>query len=141
MSELASESVSTVRPRMRPTSVLRRATGLGGAGCLALALLAGGCVLAATVGPRQAQATAARSLAQTMIAVPAVDKNIVVSTSWSVFNSTVNDATGFTITRNLAQADIGDVTAQLRRDFGAGPLRLAPSSADWFGMNPGQEDA
>ena len=121
-------------------SVLRRVTGLGGAGCLALALLAGGCVLAATVGPRQAQATAARSLEQTMTAVPAVDKNIVVSTSWSVFNSTVNDATGFTITRNLAPADIGDVTTQLRRDFGAGPLHLAPRSADWFGMNPGLED-
>jgi putative ABC transport system permease protein len=121
-------------------SVLRRMTGLGSAGCLALALLAGGCVLAATVGPRQAQATAARSLAQTMAAVPPVDKNIVVSTSWSVFNSTVDDATGFTITRNLAPADIGDVTTQMRRDFGGGPLRLAPRSADWFGMNPGLQD-
>jgi putative ABC transport system permease protein len=121
-------------------SVLRRVTGLGSAGCLALALLAGGCVLAATVGPRQAQATAARSLAQTMDAVPPVDKNIVVSTSWSVFNTTVNDATGFTISRNLAPADIGYVTTQLRRDYGAGPLRLAPQSADWFGMNPGLYD-
>jgi putative ABC transport system permease protein len=121
-------------------SVLRRVTGLGSAGCLALALLAGGCVLAATVGPRQAQATATRSLAQTMDAVPPVDKNIVVSTSWSVFNTTVDDATGFTITRNLDPADIGNVTTQLRRDYGAGPLRLAPQSADWFGMNPGLYD-
>ena len=118
-------------------SVLRRLTGIGGAGCLALALLAGGCVLAATVGPRQAQATGTRSLAQTMDAVPPVDKNIVVSSSWSVFNSTVNDATGIVTSRNLARADIDNVTTQLRRDFGTGPLRLAPQSADWFGMNPG----
>ena len=118
-------------------SVLRRVTGLGSAGCLVLALLAGGCVLAATVGPRQAQATATRSLAQAMAAIPPVDKNIVVSSSWSVFNTTVNDATGFTTSRNLAPADIRNVTAQLRRDYGAGPLRLAPPSADWFGMNPG----
>ena len=67
----------------RGMSVLRRLTGLGSAGCLALALLAGGGVLAATVGPRQAQATANRSLAQTLDAVPPVDKNIVVSSSWS----------------------------------------------------------
>jgi putative ABC transport system permease protein len=123
-------------------SVLRRLTGLGSAGCLALALLAGGCVLAATVGPRQAQATATRSLAQTLDAVPPVDKNIVVSSSWSVFNSTinVNPVTGFGTARNLSPADIDNATTQLRRDFGVGPLRLAPQSADWFGMNPGLND-
>src|SRR5579863_8103399 len=105
-------------------SVVRRVTGLGTAGCLAFALLAGGGVLAATVGPRQAQATATRALAQTMATVPSVDKNIVVSSSWSVFNSTVNDAFGIPIQRNLAMPDIGTVITQLRRDYGVGPLRL-----------------
>ncbi|HEX4088202.1 MAG TPA: hypothetical protein VHZ33_05755 [Trebonia sp.] len=118
-------------------SVLRRVTGLGSAGCLAFALLAGGCVLAATVGPRQAQATAARSLAQTLDAAPPVDKNIVVSTSFGVLNTTVSDAFGYPVTKNLAPADIANVTGQLRRDYGAGPLPLAPKPADWFGMNPG----
>ena len=44
-------------------SVLRLVTGMGSAGSLALALLAGGCVLAATLGPREAQATGARAAA------------------------------------------------------------------------------
>jgi putative ABC transport system permease protein len=121
-------------------SVLRRVTGLGTAGCLALALLAGGCVLAATAGPRQAQATGTRALAQTMGRLPPVDKDIVVSSSWAVFNSTVDAGTGIPVNQNLAQPDIGNVTVQLRRDFGRGPLRLAPQPTDWFGMNPGLYD-
>jgi len=63
-------------------NVLRRVTGMGSAGSLALALLAGGCVLAAVAGPRQAQATTARALQQTMNAVPSAGKTIVVSSSW-----------------------------------------------------------
>ena len=56
-------------------SVLRRVTGMGIAGSLALALLAGGCVLAATAGPRQAQATGTRALQQTMDEVPPLDRD------------------------------------------------------------------
>jgi hypothetical protein len=43
-------------------SVLRRVTGMGIAGSLAFALLAGGCLLAATAGPREVQATGERAL-------------------------------------------------------------------------------
>ena len=64
-------------------SILRRVTGMGSAGSLALALLAGGCVLAATLGPREAQATGTRALRQTMDALPLLDKTIVVSSSWN----------------------------------------------------------
>ena len=118
-------------------SVLRRVTGMGSAGSLALALLAGGGVLAATAGPRQAQATGARALQQTMNGVTPLDKTIVVGSSWARVNATMEAATGNMSDQNLTRADAGDVTTQLRRDFSTGPLRLTSPSTDWFGMNPG----
>jgi hypothetical protein len=118
-------------------SVLRRVTGLGRAGSLALALLAGGVVLAATAGPRQAQATAARALQQTMDGVMPLDQTIVVGSSWARAIDAMASATGNTSDQNLTRADVDDVTTQLRRDFGTGPLRLTPRSTDWLGMNPG----
>jgi putative ABC transport system permease protein len=118
-------------------SVLRRVTGLGSAGSLALALLAGGGVLAATAGPRQAQATGARALQQTMDAVTPLDRTIVVGSSWARVTDAMGSATGNTADQNLTRAEADDVTTQLRRDFGAGSLRLAPPAADWMGMNPG----
>ena len=118
-------------------SVLRRVTGMGSAGTLALALLAGGCVLAATVGPRQAQATGVRALQQTMAGATSTDKTIVASSSWGLVNSAIQTATGNLFDQNLTQADVDDVTTQLRRDFSTGPLPLTPPSTDWFGMNPG----
>jgi putative ABC transport system permease protein len=118
-------------------SVLRRVTGMGSAGSLALALLAGGSVLAATVGPRQAEATGARSLQQTLAGASSTDKTIVVSSSWDQINSTIQTATGNELDQDLTVADIDGVTTQLRRDFGTGPLALTPPSTDWFGMNPG----
>lgn len=118
-------------------SVLRRVTGMGSAGSLALALLAGGCVLAATVGPRQAHATGARALQQTMDGVPPLDKTIVVGSSWARVNAAMESATGNMLDQNLTRADVSDVTTQLRRDFSTGPLRLTPPSTDWLGMNPG----
>jgi putative ABC transport system permease protein len=118
-------------------SVLRRVTGMASAGSLALALLAGGCVLAATVGPRQAQATGARALQQTMNAVAPLDKTIVAGSSWTVVNAKMSTATGNLSDQDLTQADVDQVPSQLRRDFSTGPLRLTPRPADWFGMNPG----
>ena len=119
-------------------SVLRRVTGMGAAGSLALALLAGGCVFAATAGPRQAQATAARALQQTMDQVTPLNKTIVVGSSWALVNSTIASATqNAPPDLNLTRADADQVTTQLRRDFGQGQLRLTPRPADWFGMNPG----
>jgi putative ABC transport system permease protein len=118
-------------------SVLRRVTGMGIAGSLVLALLAGGCMLAATVGPRQAQATGARALQQTMDGVTPLDKTIVVGSSWARVNATVESATGNMFDQNLTRADVDDVTTQLHRDFSTGPLRLTPQSTDWLGMNPG----
>jgi putative ABC transport system permease protein len=118
-------------------SVLRRVAGMGSAGSLALALLAGGCVLAATLGPRQAQATGARALQQTMAGVIPADRTIVTSSSWGLVNSTVQTATGNVFDQNLTRADADGVTTQLRRDFSTGPLPLTPPSTDWVGMNPG----
>jgi putative ABC transport system permease protein len=125
-------------------SVLRRVTGMGSAGSLALALLAGGCVLAATLGPREAQATGARALQQTMNALPVLDKTIVASSSWNdistnispaLLNGTTGDA--FALDQNLTPAGAGETITQLRRDFGPGPLPLSPRSTDWLGINPG----
>jgi putative ABC transport system permease protein len=119
-------------------SVLRRVTGMGAAGSLALALLAGGCVFAATAGPRQAQATAARALQQTMDQVTPLNKTIVVGSSWALVNSTIASASqNAPPDLNLTRADADQVTTQLRRDFGQGQLRLTPRPADWFGMNAG----
>jgi putative ABC transport system permease protein len=113
-------------------SGLRRLTGLGAVGCLAFALLAGGCVLAATAGPRQAQATQARALRQTVGSVSPLAGSIVVRSSFtSVFNAMSNAGFPF---QELAPADFDDVTAQLRRDFNQPPLRMAPPSADWWDM-------
>ena len=68
-------------------SVLRRITGMGVAASLALALLAGGCVLAATVGPREAQATGLLGVQHMMNGLPQVEKTIVVTTNYQSVNS------------------------------------------------------
>jgi putative ABC transport system permease protein len=139
------------------TSVLRRVTGMGSAGSLALALLAGGCVLAATAGPRLAQATQGRALQQTVAAVSPTARDIVVSTSWAVVSDDLGGSgegenvivpagpagpagpTGqaaIDADVALTPKDTDQVTTQLRRDFGTGPLQLSPRSADWAGMTP-----
>jgi putative ABC transport system permease protein len=119
-------------------SVLRRMTGMGSAGSLALALLAGGCVLAATVGPRQAQATGTRALQQTMDGVAPLEKTIVAGSSWAAVDAKLESPSGIFFSQvSLTRPEVGDVTSQLRRDYGSGPLHLAPQSADWFGMTTG----
>ena len=121
---------------MRPSgSVLRRVTGMGIAGSLAFALLAGGCLLAATAGPREVQATGERALQQTMNQVSTPDRDIVVSSSWDLVNNTIQTA-GYSAAQT--KADLEEVvTTQLRHDFGTGPLRLTPPSTDWMGMSHG----
>ncbi len=118
-------------------SVLRRVTGMRSAGSLALALLAGGCVLAATVGPRQAQATGVRALQQTLAGAASTEKTFVATSDWGLVNTTIQATTGNVLAQNLNEADVNNVTTQLRRDFSAGPLPLTPPSTDWFGMNAG----
>jgi putative ABC transport system permease protein len=113
---------------------LRRVTGIGAAGCLALALLAGGCVLAAAAGPRQAQAMETRALQQTIDGVSPLNKTIVAASDWTTIDDTFGIDYGSGL--NLTPANLADVTTQLRRDFIMGPLRLAPRSADWVAMTP-----
>jgi putative ABC transport system permease protein len=117
-------------------SVLRRLTGIGAAGSIALGLLAGGCVLAATAGPRQAQATGTRALQQTLDSLPPFDKSVVASTSWGAVNTIFGGAGGTFGGSGLAltSANLAGVTSQLRRDFSGGPLRLVPQSADWTAL-------
>jgi len=115
-------------------SVLRRVTGMGIAASLALALLAGGCVLAATAGPREAQKTGLLGVQQMMNGLPPVEKTIVVATNYVSVNSALQ---GVFQQVSLTPANLDDVTAQLHRDFGAGPLPLAPRSAGWAAMTSG----
>ena len=68
-------------------NVLGRLTGIGAAASVTLGLLAGGCVLAATAGPRQAQATGTRALQQTIAGLPPLDKSVVATTNWSLVNT------------------------------------------------------
>jgi putative ABC transport system permease protein len=118
-------------------SVLRRVTGMRSAGSLALALLAGGCVLAAVVGPRQAEATGARALQQTLAQAPSTEKTIVTTSNLPLVYSTIQTTTGSVFGEYLSGADINNITTQLRRDFSAARLPLTPPSSDWFGMNAG----
>jgi putative ABC transport system permease protein len=118
------------------SALLRRVTGMTGAGSLALALLAGGCVLAATAGPRQAQATGMKAVEQTVDELTPADKTIVVSTSWTQLSSALSLSTGL-YAPDLSLASAEEAGTQLHRDFSDGPLPLAPQSADWVGLNPG----
>jgi len=123
---------------MKGMSVLRRVTGTGAAGSLALALLGGGCIFAAAAGPRQAQATGIRALQQTVNGLPPLDKTIVVSTDLAAMTGSfnvANAATGATLI--LTPDDLAGVSTQLRQDFSTGPLRPAPSPADWAGLTSG----
>ena len=123
---------------MKGISVLRRVTGIGAAGSLALALLGAGCIFAATAGPRQAQATGTRALQQTVNGLSPLDKTIVVSTDLAAMTGAFNIANAATgAVLNLTPDDLAGVSTQLHHDFSTGPLRLAPRSADWVGMTAG----
>ncbi len=114
----------------------RRVTGMGIAGSLAFALLAGGCLFAATAGPREVQAMGERALQQTVSEVATPNRDIVVSSSWELSSTTPSRRPGTAPAQT--EADLEEViTTQLRRDFGTGPLRLTPPSTDWMGMSPG----
>jgi putative ABC transport system permease protein len=111
---------------------------MGIAGSLAFALLTGGCLLAATAGPREVQATGERALEQTMTAVAPADRDIVVSSTWGSIKATLQAAP---FSDALTEADIEEgVATQLRGDFGAGPLRLTPPSTDWMGLTAAPSD-
>jgi putative ABC transport system permease protein len=120
-------------------SVLGRLTGIGAAASVTLGLLAGGCVLAATAGPRQTQATGTRALRQTLGSVSPLDKSVAATTDWSSVYTAFGglsggggggDGPGL----QLSQSNLATVTSQLRGDFSGGPLTLAPPSADWAAL-------
>jgi putative ABC transport system permease protein len=115
-------------------TIMRRITGMGAVGSLALALLAGGCVLAATAGPRQAVATGTRVLQQTADGANPLTRTVVVATNWATVNGDFGEARDSIASEILTPADLADATTQLRRDFAAPSLPLAPQPADWAGM-------
>jgi putative ABC transport system permease protein len=117
-------------------SVLGRLTGIGAAASVTLGLLAGGCVLAATAGPRQTQATGTRALRQTLGSVSPLDKSVVATTDWSVVNTSFGGLSGGGVGGGveLTPSNLATVTSQLRRDFSGGPLTLDPPSADWAAL-------
>ena len=113
-------------------SMLGRLTGIGAAASVTLGLLAGGCVLAATAGPRQTQATGTRALQQTLGRVSPLDKSVVATTDWSVVNTAFGGLSGGGGGGvELSPSNLATVTSQMRGDFSGGPLTLDPPSADW----------
>jgi putative ABC transport system permease protein len=115
-------------------TIVRRITGMSVAGSLALALLAGGCVLAATAGPRQALATGTRVLRQTVDGADPLARTVVVTTNWATVNGDFGEARDSIASEILTPADLAEATTQFRRDFATPTLPLAPQSADWAGM-------
>jgi putative ABC transport system permease protein len=117
-------------------NVLGRLAGIGAAASVTLGLLAGGCVLAATAGPRQAQATGTRALQQTIAGLSPLDKSVIATTNWSLVNTSFGGGgpTEGGSAVQLIQANLATVTSQLRRDFSGGPLTLDPQSADWAAL-------
>ena len=115
-------------------SMLGRLTGIGAAASVTLGLLAGGCVLAATAGPRLAQATGTRALQQTLGSVSPLDKSVVATTNWSLVNTSFGGGSEGGPAVQLTQANLAPVTSQLRRDFSGGPLTLGPQSANWAAL-------
>jgi putative ABC transport system permease protein len=105
---------------------VRRLTGMGAVATLTLAVLVFGCVLAATVGPREALAARTQALRQTIGILPAPAQTVTVSGDWNSF------------TRGgvmpLDNSGLSDLDAQLNADFNHGAVRMAPVSADWAAM-------
>lgn len=115
---------------------LARLTGIGFASTAALAVLAFGCVFAATAGPREALASRTQALRQTVGATPSLARSISVSSTWtSVFNALAAQNAGQSA--DLSDSQFGDITGQLHNDFNHGVIHLAPLSQDWAGMISG----
>ncbi len=109
--------------------------GTGLAATLALALLALGCVFAATAGPREALATRTQALRQTLGSTSALEQAIAVSSTWNGVASALAQANfGGGADVNITQAQFGEITRQLRGDFNRGVVRLAPAGQDWASM-------
>jgi len=114
-----------------------RITGLGAGASLALAVLTGACVLAATAGPREAQATSARSLQQTVTALSPDDKTIAASSPLNMITEDIASSGPQASTGYLTAAALGTITSQLRADFAGGVLRMAPASQAWAALTSG----
>ena len=117
--------------------VTGRITGMGAGATLALAVLTGACVLAATAGPREAQATSARSLQQTVAALSPDAKTIAATSPLNMVTQDIASSSPQAPTGFLTAAALGTVTSQLRDDFSVGVLRMAPPSQDWAALTSG----
>lgn len=106
---------------------VRRLTGMGPVATLALAVLVFGCVLAATVGPREALAARTQALRQTIGTLPASAQTITVSSDWKAFTG----RGAIPQQSALDNRDLSDLGAQLSADFNHDAVRMAPLSADW----------
>ena len=121
-----------VRKGRGDLSALSRMTGLSAAGSLALALLAGGCVLAATAGPIQAQATQAQALQREVTRLPSLNSAIVVSSSWQDVGAALYGPNAPMSFPGLSLSDFGQVAGQLHHDFSQPPLGQALQAGSWW---------
>jgi putative ABC transport system permease protein len=113
---------------------MSRITGMGAGAGVALAVLTGACVLAATAGPREAQATSARSLQQTIAQLSPNARTIAVSSPLNQITQDISTVSPQTVTGYLTPAALGTITSQLQGDLTSGLLRMAPPSQDWAAL-------
>jgi putative ABC transport system permease protein len=104
---------------------------------LALGLLTLCAVFAATVGVREALVTTTRALRQTLAAAPPYARTITVSTSWDSVTTALRGTGSLLGGTSLSDAQVGEITGQLRADYDHGAVTLAPASADWAALTSG----
>ena len=122
-------------------SALSRVTGISAAGSLALALLAGGCVLAATAGPFQAKATQVQAMQGMLTRLPATDNAIVVSSSWQDIAAALYGPMASVVPPGVPVTELNDMTAQLHRDYTRPPIDQALRAAGWWDMTSSLSNA
>jgi putative ABC transport system permease protein len=103
---------------------------MGAAANIALALLVLGLVLAAAAGPRAALASRTTALRQTLAATPPLTQTMTATTTWEAVVAAMQGQDNGQIVGGLTTEQIGEITSQLRGQFGS-RVRLGPASQDW----------
>jgi putative ABC transport system permease protein len=103
---------------------------MGAVANAALALLVLGLVLAAAAGPRAALASRTTALRQTLSATSPLTQTMTATTTWDAVTAAMQGAGNGQIAGGLTTAQVGEITSQLRGEFGR-RVPLGPASQDW----------
>src|SRR5947209_6009570 len=103
---------------MSTARVVTRLTGMGAAANAALAVLVLGLVLAAAAGPRAALASRTTALRQTLSATSPLAQAMTATTTWDAVAAAMREEGNGRISGGLTAEQVGEVTGQLRGQFG-----------------------